>query len=153
MTDQSDGGGDGDDVVVHSRAQIFPIPEVPRASNHRCRITLLSHPLARHPIFSRVRPRRNFSSPTNLDIAGNERLDVLNCGSDGLLCLLALCQWMGLLEGSERNACINRLCRRKLCLHEFHIKATYNLWSDAFICVSCLETESRNTWITVAEEM
>lgn len=140
-----------DDVVVHSRAQIFPIPEVPRASNHLCRITVLSHPRARHPIFSRVRPRRCFSSATNLDIAGNERLDVLNCGSDGLLCLLALCQWMGLLEGSERNACINRLCRRKLCLHEFHIKATYNVSSDASFCVRSVETVLRSTWITATE--
>lgn len=52
---------------------------------------------------------------------------MLSCRSDGLLCLLALCQQMGLLKGSERDACINRLCRRKLCLHEFHIKATYTI--------------------------
>lgn len=68
---------------------------------------------------------------------------MLNCGSDGLLCLLALCQQMGLLEGSERDACINRLCRRKLCLHEFHIKATYNLLSDASIRMNSVETVLR----------
>ena len=64
-------------------AHFFPIPEVPRLSNNCRRITLLSHPLPWHPIFSRERAQPLFFPSTNLDIAGNERFDVLNCWSDG----------------------------------------------------------------------
>ena len=47
------------------------------------------------------------------------------------------------LERSERDACINRLCWLKLCLHEFHIKATY-----FFFCVMYKKLLQAGTWHT-----
>ncbi|KAF1937751.1 hypothetical protein EJ02DRAFT_47320 [Clathrospora elynae] len=78
-----------------------------------------------NPIFFRVRAPASVLSRTSISPAMSAC--VLICWSDDLLSAGVMSvDWVD--EGSERDACINRSCRRKLCLHEFHIKATYMVY-------------------------